>query len=103
MGWWGVLDFAVVLFWLLDKAGSSALMFDPMILRLARLAKLLRMLKLVKTIKGFESLYLLTTTIEGSISALFWSVVLLFVVQAVLAFILCQQLQSYYEKTSEPL
>eukprot|EP00929_Paragymnodinium_shiwhaense_P036201 TRINITY_DN19430_c0_g1_i3.p1 TRINITY_DN19430_c0_g1~~TRINITY_DN19430_c0_g1_i3.p1 ORF type:complete len:160 (-),score=48.74 TRINITY_DN19430_c0_g1_i3:508-987(-) len=67
-----------------------------------RLGKLLRMLRLVRAIRGFDSLYLLTTTLRGSGSALLWSVLLLLLVQAMIAFILCQMLMQFYKDESNP-
>jgi len=92
---WNLLDLAIVACWLFSSLGASQLPKDAMLLRLARLGRLLRLLKLVRTIKVFDSLYLMTTAIEGSILMLFWSVAVLTLVQMMLAFILQHSTESY--------
>eukprot|EP00440_Ansanella_granifera_P003238 gb/GFBE01003529.1/.p1 GENE.gb/GFBE01003529.1/~~gb/GFBE01003529.1/.p1 ORF type:complete len:281 (+),score=91.17 gb/GFBE01003529.1/:1-843(+) len=59
-----------------------------MLLRIARLARLLRLLRLVRTIQGFDALYILTTSLKGSVTVLIWSFLLIFVVQLMVAFVL---------------
>jgi len=67
-----------------------------MLLRLTRLLRLLRLLRLVRTLQGFDSLYLMTTAIRSSLSVLFWSFILLGVVQGMLALLLNQVLMSTF-------
>lgn len=101
--YWNILDLMIVAFWFVSIASDAQLPIDPMLLRLVRLARLLRLLRLVRTIQGFDSLYLMTTTIKGSFSALFWSALLIFVVQTMIAFVLHQLLKDYYNDESNDL
>lgn len=61
------------------------------------------MLRLVKSIQTFDSLYLIVATIMGSISALFWSAVLLLIGQMMTAFVLNQMLEDYMLDESKPI
>eukprot|EP00928_Gymnodinium_smaydae_P033689 TRINITY_DN24068_c0_g1_i2.p1 TRINITY_DN24068_c0_g1~~TRINITY_DN24068_c0_g1_i2.p1 ORF type:complete len:605 (-),score=105.63 TRINITY_DN24068_c0_g1_i2:22-1791(-) len=90
---WNILDVLIVLGWYVDIALQSAsLPIDLLVLRLARLCRLVRVIKLVKTVRGFDSLYLMTTSIRGSISVLCWTFFLLFLIQILLALLLNQVL-----------
>jgi hypothetical protein len=99
---WNLVDLAIVGSWVFSSLGTSQLPKDAMLLRLTRLGRLLRLLKLVKTIRLFDSLYLMTTAIEGSILMLFWSVAVLTLVQMMLAFILQQTTESYILNEQNP-
>jgi len=99
---WNLIDFVIVGCWLFTSLGSAKLPVDPMLLRLARLGRLLRLLKLVRTIRLFDSLYLMTTAIKGSASMLFWSVVVLALVQMMIAFTLQQLVESYILDEQNP-
>eukprot|EP00929_Paragymnodinium_shiwhaense_P016260 TRINITY_DN12451_c0_g2_i1.p1 TRINITY_DN12451_c0_g2~~TRINITY_DN12451_c0_g2_i1.p1 ORF type:complete len:609 (-),score=109.98 TRINITY_DN12451_c0_g2_i1:563-2389(-) len=106
--YWSLLDFFIVSVWVttavLEARGSEALnTVNPTILRMMRLGKLLRMLRLVRAIRGFDPLYLLTRTLKGSASALIWSVILLILMQALMALIMCQLLMSYYKDEAKPI
>jgi len=67
-----------------------------MILRLARLARLVRLLKLAKLMKGFDPLFLMITTLTGSMPVVFWVFVLLASCQAMFALLLNQILTTYF-------
>merc|ERR1719444_575208 len=69
---------------------------DPMLLRLARLARLLRLLKLIKSLHGIDPLFLMLTTLRGSVAVLFWAFLLLLVCTTMVAFLLNQCLTLYY-------
>jgi hypothetical protein len=92
---WNLLDFFIVTFFWIGTLGDLDLPIDPMLLRLARLGRLLRLLRLVRSIQAFDSLYLLTAAIYCSISALFWSAMLIVTYQIMIALILNQMLESY--------
>mmetsp|Transcript_25761 Transcript_25761/g.60159 ORF Transcript_25761/g.60159 Transcript_25761/m.60159 type:complete len:1130 (-) Transcript_25761:48-3437(-) len=98
---WNWLDFVVVVMWVVDKA-YSGLPVDPMLLRMARLIRLLRMLRLVKRIQEFSSLYLMTTAIKASLSALFWSIALLFTGLVLIALLLNATLGDYFDDDGIP-
>ncbi|CAE7730858.1 SCN11A, partial [Symbiodinium pilosum] len=70
---------------------------EPMVLRIARLARLLRLIRLVRAIQGFDALYILTTSLKGSLTVVFWSFILIFVVQMAIGFILNQYLLGHME------
>eukprot|EP00418_Pyrodinium_bahamense_P026375 CAMPEP_0179160060 /NCGR_PEP_ID=MMETSP0796-20121207/78209_1 /TAXON_ID=73915 /ORGANISM="Pyrodinium bahamense, Strain pbaha01" /LENGTH=889 /DNA_ID=CAMNT_0020861907 /DNA_START=21 /DNA_END=2688 /DNA_ORIENTATION=+ len=101
---WNYFDAVIVIFGLLEASmlrGREALstgifLLDTGVLRFARLARLLRMLRLVRAIQGFDSLYLMMTSIKGSIMALLWSSALMFVVQMWIALIVNVLLESYF-------
>jgi hypothetical protein len=100
LSWWNWFDGCIVTFWLLEKLSSGdSVLFSPMILRLARLGRLLRLLRLVRTIQGFDSLFLMTTAMKGSMSVLIWSAVLLFVFQLMIALMINNAL---YEFMTDP-
>eukprot|EP00931_Biecheleriopsis_adriatica_P055516 TRINITY_DN32851_c0_g1_i1.p1 TRINITY_DN32851_c0_g1~~TRINITY_DN32851_c0_g1_i1.p1 ORF type:complete len:630 (-),score=139.18 TRINITY_DN32851_c0_g1_i1:12-1859(-) len=99
--WWNVFDFMLVVFWLLSALSIAHLPIDPLILRMCRLARLLRLLRLARTIKGFDSLHLITTTITGSISALFWSAVLLLLMMMLIAAVMNEWLVVYMNSEDE--
>eukprot|EP00439_Symbiodinium_sp_Y106_P079711 s768_g18.t1 len=69
---WNIVDLCVVIAWAVDTATSATLPVDPMLLRLARLVKLFRLVRLIRKVKGFDSLYIMVTSIKASFSALLW-------------------------------
>lgn len=94
---WNWCDAIIVCFWL-----SSVILTDVVsghtdsMLKLARMARLLRLLRLVRAIKGFDSLYIMTTAMKGSLSVLWWSFVLLMIVQTMFGFFVTQVLEAFY-------
>jgi len=101
--YWNWIDSVIVGAWLITTVGEGMMLpVNPMLLRLARLIRLLRLLRLVKTIQGFDSLYLMTTAIKGSMSILVWAVVLLAIVQMILSLLLQQMLEGYILDESVP-
>jgi len=95
---WIWFDGIIVFGWLLGAAASDfvTLPVDPMILRLARLARLLRLLKLAKSIHGFDPLFLMITTLRGSMPVMMWVFVLLSSCQTIFALLLNQVLTSFF-------
>mmetsp|Transcript_31404 Transcript_31404/g.72846 ORF Transcript_31404/g.72846 Transcript_31404/m.72846 type:complete len:1104 (+) Transcript_31404:60-3371(+) len=98
---WNYLDLITVVCSMVEAAATGILPLNPSMLRFARLTRLLRMLKIVKAIKGFDSLHLMITSIKGSVSALFWSSALMFVVQMLIALVLVEMLDSYLKDESQ--
>eukprot|EP00931_Biecheleriopsis_adriatica_P064375 TRINITY_DN39166_c0_g1_i2.p1 TRINITY_DN39166_c0_g1~~TRINITY_DN39166_c0_g1_i2.p1 ORF type:complete len:635 (+),score=100.12 TRINITY_DN39166_c0_g1_i2:280-1905(+) len=92
---WNWFDLCIVLSWLVDTILSGVLPIDTMLLRLARLARLMRLIRLVRTIQAFDALYILTTSLKGSLGVLFWSFILIFTVQMMIAFALNSVIMSY--------
>jgi hypothetical protein len=66
------------------------------ILRLLRLAKLSKVLRIVRVLKVFEPLRVLVSTIVASVSALVWSMTLLFVLELIGAIFLGQLLHTEF-------
>ena len=95
---WNLLDLAIVILFAAETLFTGALPVGPEVLRQFHLFRLARLLKLIRQSKDVDSLYLLTTALQGSISVLVWVFLLLFVVQMVLALILGQILQVTYLK-----
>jgi len=98
---WNWFDSIVVLLWALDKLVTSDV--DPMLLRLARLGRVLRSLRLINAVKELDALFVMTTAIKSSLSILFWSFVLLFAVQLVLALAMNQAMAPFIADTSIPI
>eukprot|EP00931_Biecheleriopsis_adriatica_P093717 TRINITY_DN6744_c0_g1_i1.p1 TRINITY_DN6744_c0_g1~~TRINITY_DN6744_c0_g1_i1.p1 ORF type:complete len:1338 (+),score=244.77 TRINITY_DN6744_c0_g1_i1:61-4074(+) len=99
---WNVLDFIVVGAWILDTVSEGILPIDPMLLRLLRLIKLLRLLRLIRTMNGFDSLYIMITSIKGSIYALLWTILLLLIVLMLMALLISTLVEAYIQDTAQP-
>lgn len=82
---WNVLDFIIVVQFLLGLLVDLALPFNPMLLRVCRLIRLLRLLKFLNMFEVFDTLALLVSSIKASVSTCIWCVLLLCVVQMVFA------------------
>jgi len=100
---WNYFDSSLVLFWVIEKALSAYAVLDQGLLRVLRMGRVLRLLRLVKTIQGFDALYIMTTAMQGSVTVLFWSFVLLMVVQTLIAFTLNQALDPYFRDKTKPV
>eukprot|EP00440_Ansanella_granifera_P043813 gb/GFBE01047480.1/.p1 GENE.gb/GFBE01047480.1/~~gb/GFBE01047480.1/.p1 ORF type:complete len:1048 (+),score=274.91 gb/GFBE01047480.1/:1-3144(+) len=99
---WNLLDAVVILAWMVDKATEGVLPLDPMLLRILRLIKLGRLLRLIRTIQGFDSLYIMITSIYGSLAALSWSVLLLAVVLMIFALFISTMVEPYVMDKNQP-
>lgn len=99
---WNLFDAGLVIFWLVDTVLTN-MPLDSNLLRLVRLARLLRLLKLARTVKGFDSLVVMTTALQGSMSALLWVGVLLLFLQMMFALLFGQALTVFIEDQSHPL
>ncbi|CAJ1362551.1 unnamed protein product [Effrenium voratum] len=64
-------------------------------IRVIKLMRIVRTLRIVKTVSLFRQLRLLVSTCVASIGALFWSMVLLFMLKVGFALVVCQALQGY--------
>jgi len=100
---WNWFDSSLVLLWLVEKTLSAYAQLDQRVLRVLRMGRVLRLLRLVKTIQGFDTLYIMTTAMQGSVTVLFWSFVLLMVVQTLIAFTLNQALDGYFKDVTKPV
>jgi len=92
---WNWIDMLIVGSWLVTAIGSADVGFNPALLRTFRLMRLLRLLKLLGMISIFDSLYLMTTAIKGSLSVLLWAVLVLTVVEMLLACLLQAMVEDY--------
>jgi len=98
-----LVDFFIVVFWLLENTNGLGLDLNPMLLRLVRLFKVMRLLKLARTVEHLESLFLLIESIKASRSVCFWATVLLGVIQTGVAIFLNQILNSYMTDPDLPI
>lgn len=94
---WNLIDTIIVIGWISTTAAGSGnpLVVDPMLLRLARLVRLLRLGRLVRTVTAFDSLFLMTTAMRGSVSVLVWTMVLLVLVLMMCALMLQVSVEPY--------
>ncbi|CAK0839410.1 unnamed protein product [Prorocentrum cordatum] len=101
---WNLFDLFVVLCFLVE---SSAVvqggLGETTALRLARLARLLRLVRVVRKMHGFDTLFLMTTALQSSFYVLAWSCMLLFIIQAMVAFSINQILEEFYFGDHHPL
>jgi len=92
---WNWVDLVIVASWVATEAAQADMGFNPIILRLLRLMRLLRLLRLLGMISVFDSLYLMTTAIKGSLAVLVWAVVVLVVVEMSIACLLQSAVEDY--------
>jgi hypothetical protein len=92
---WMWLDTVVVVISDITVFGLPIFMSGAVI-RVLRLARLLRILRLARKIQTFDSLYLMTTALGGSLSVLLWVCVLLFVIQTLCALLLTNIIQTFH-------
>mmetsp|Transcript_51453 Transcript_51453/g.95191 ORF Transcript_51453/g.95191 Transcript_51453/m.95191 type:complete len:595 (-) Transcript_51453:37-1821(-) len=103
---WHYFDTLLVIFWIVEVASEdgSASIISPSTLRVLRLMKVLRLVRVVRSIQGFDSLYIMTTALQGSFSVLAWSVALLALVLLMLALLSNQILvETYLKEENKPI
>jgi len=94
---WYWLDLSLVVLWMYSRFdvdwGVNAQM-----LRLARLSRLVRLVRLLRFVNSsrFDSLYLITTSLKGSVTILAWSFALLIILHVLLALVVNQALFEWY-------
>jgi Ca2+-binding EF-hand superfamily protein len=99
-----LVDFSIVLLWLYSDVLAGffdvlgELPINAQVLRLARVARLLRLFRLIRTVQSrhFDSLYLITTALKGSLSILSWTCLMLLLFHLVLALLMNQIIREYY-------
>lgn len=95
---WIWLDTILVSAGLVDLyLGDDSGGFDPTMLRLVRLVRLVRILKVFTSVSSFDSLFLLLKALRASISALFWSLVLLILMQVTTGLFLGQTIKGFID------
>jgi len=92
---WNWVDVLIVGSWMGTVITKSEEAFNPIILRLLRLMRLLRLLRLLGMISVFDSLYLMTTAIQGSLTVLGWAVLVLTVVEMTFACLLQSAVEDF--------
>mmetsp|Transcript_108981 Transcript_108981/g.216450 ORF Transcript_108981/g.216450 Transcript_108981/m.216450 type:complete len:580 (+) Transcript_108981:119-1858(+) len=92
---WNWIDMLIVSSWVSTVVSEADMGFNPIILRLLRLMRLLRLLRLLGMISVFDSLYLMTTAIKGSLLVLVWAVLVLTVVEMSLACLLQSAVEDF--------
>ena len=80
---------------------AAALPISPTFLRMLRLGKLLRAVRVVKMSQVLESLQLLLKCIYASLRILFWSLVLLLIIQCSAGIIISYMLSDYMTDESQ--
>ena len=95
LNWLDILVVAAGLMdWLLADMDISSVM-DPKVMRLLRLAKLGRGLRMMKMSKVMDNLSLILKCIAASVTTLFWSLILLTLIQCIAAMVLSQLVQTW--------
>jgi hypothetical protein len=89
-----------------DVTGQYNIPINPTLIRIVRLLRLFRLVRLMRVLQqfsGFDNLYLMATTMKGSISILSWSCLLLFSLQMMLALFLQSVCISFVKDSSNAL
>jgi len=94
---WSIFDAVITVLWIaevvhLDRQVHS----DAHLIRVIRIFRLVRFIRLVKTTRMLDSLYLICTALRGSVSALGWASVILFLAQVLVAFLITETLSLCY-------
>jgi len=92
---WNMIDLLIVGLWLVQVAGASFGM-NTQFARLARLSRLGRLARLARTIEGFDAMFLMTTSIRGSIGILGWASLLILIILTFEALLIWQVLAEFY-------
>jgi len=101
--YWNWLDFLIIAMWLANNVFAGMLPVDPLTLRIARLAKIIRIVRLVRTIQIFDILHLMAASLSASLSALLWSVLLLFGIMMSAAMVMVGAIEFYIANEGNPL
>jgi len=100
---WNALDILLVVAGLYDFL-SVAIQFNSGAnvawLRVLRLMKMLKMLRLVRVMRFFKKLRLMIASIAGSVSTLFWSVLMLTLMMYIFGLVFLQAVTGYLEESS---
>ncbi|CAK0797250.1 unnamed protein product [Prorocentrum cordatum] len=99
---WCWIDLVVVLAWVFGRFDFK-MNVNVQMIRLIRMVRLLRLIRLLRLLdrSGFDPLYVIGTSLKGSISILAWAFLLLFVGHVMLALVIHQVLHLwYFEKGS---
>jgi len=99
---WNWVDFSIVAYWLYSRF-YVYMNVNAQMVRLARLARLLRLVRLCRFLHSakFDALYLITTSLKGSVAILAWAFSLLLILHVLLALVVNQTLHQWYFQESE--
>jgi Ca2+-binding EF-hand superfamily protein len=103
--YWNIFDALIVGFWLIEKLPREAVSMpeNSNLLRAARMFRLVRLVRVIRTLQGFDSLYLLMTTLKGCLWILGWSTIFLYCIQMLIAFVMCFILnETYFNRDDVP-
>lgn len=92
----------VILAWVVFFAGDL-FSINVTFIRLARFSKLLRLLRLFRSQEIFESLKLLAAAISASVNTLFWSLIIVLLVQCIAGLFMVQVLEPYLEDEKQDI
>jgi hypothetical protein len=86
--WWNYFDSAVVVIGLVElmSTGLGDAFESFLCLRLLRLARVMRIFRVIRSVNGFDSLFLMVTSLKTCIPVLFWAIVILLLWQTLFAF-----------------
>eukprot|EP00930_Biecheleria_cincta_P043294 TRINITY_DN29747_c0_g1_i1.p1 TRINITY_DN29747_c0_g1~~TRINITY_DN29747_c0_g1_i1.p1 ORF type:complete len:565 (+),score=91.44 TRINITY_DN29747_c0_g1_i1:184-1878(+) len=91
---WNWFDVLVILLWAWSKIVME--MGNVTVLRIVRLVRLTRLIRLVRRFEAFDTLFLMTTVIKGSVPLMLWACVILIFCQLLFALVLFQFLDEFY-------
>jgi hypothetical protein len=97
-----IVAISVIDLWVLVPLGNGN-SSGMAVMRIARLAKLAKVFRVVRVLRAFKPLRVLVSTIAHSVSALGWSMTLLFVFELIGSIFLAQLLQPYIKDDSNDL
>jgi len=92
---WCYFDAAIILLAWVIFIKEDLISLNVTFLRLVRFSKLLRLLRLLRSQDIFDSLKLLVASIRASVNALFWSLMILVLIQLVAALLMVQILEAF--------
>jgi len=98
---WCYLDGVIIIFGWVVFFEDKALEFNVSFVRLARFTKILRLLHLLRSQEIFDSLKLLVAAIRASVNTLFWSLMILLLIQSVAGLFMLQILESYLQDKNQ--
>jgi hypothetical protein len=102
--YWNALDIIVVVTGVIDRFEIVDFGLDPMILRLLRLIKLTRFVKLFKTLgPSLQTMMLILKSVRASQRTLFWSMLLLFIIQYIVGMLVYQLVRGFMEEENKDL
>jgi len=92
---WILLDAVIIGLNIVAEIFSGFIVVRPNLLRLLRFARIARLVRLMQHMTMFQSLLILVRSLQVSVGALFWSFILLFLVQCLVGLILCHSLVDF--------